>query len=444
VFLTDLAEQLDSAAPMVPSEVLDRAAICVLDALACACGGRDMPWSIQARECIAFGASGESTIWAGRGQHAGLADAAFANAVAAHSVLHEDTHIESRVHPGTVVVPAALAVGEYQGSSMADVLRATVVGYEAIAQIANVVLTEDFVDRGWRASGVFGVFGSAAATAHLLGLDQTGVAHALGVASSSSSGICEWAAAGSTEIFFQNANACRAGLVAGLLARCGASGAASAVEGRYGLRTAFGGTSSGTPKPDVQTDRMAVMTTFFKAYPSCALTQESIDAALRIAERGIEPATIAAATIHTSSAAARYPGCDNAVDLSATISRQMSLQFAVAAALTDADLRADRYRGPVDPGIADLAARIDVVADPAADRPYPTRRDATVEVRLRDGRTLAATNRDKVDLTAANVIAKFRDYADPVLGPSATSTVVSALQRPQSCPDVRTLLASLH
>jgi hypothetical protein len=39
------------------------------------------------------------------GLRRGTADAVFVNAVGCHALLYEDTHAESRVHPGTVVVP---------------------------------------------------------------------------------------------------------------------------------------------------------------------------------------------------------------------------------------------------------------------------------------------------------------------------------------------------
>ncbi len=441
VFLADLAAQLDEVAPQLAPEVVEQAGTCLLDALACVYGGREMPWVKQARAIA--GSGDDSTIWAAGGQRSGPADAVFANSVACHALLHEDTHAESRVHPGTVVIPAALAVGERLRTPLLDVLRAIVLGYETIAQVAAAVLTEDFVARGWRASSVFGPFGAAAAAAHLLGLDRATTVHALGMAASSSAGICQWAPDGTTEVFFQNANACRAGLVAALLAREGATGAASAVEGVFGLRQAFGGARDPAGQPRVRPDRMAISATFFKAHPSCALTQEAIDAARQLAAQGIEPGAVAGATIHTSGAAARYPGCDNGTSLATTISRQMSLQFAVAAALTDGALRPHRYSGPLDPALADLAARIEVVVDPVADRAFPVRRDARVTVRLAGGGIASATSRDTVNLTAAEVGEKFRTYADPVLG-SAAAGVVRTVREPGSCPDTADLVARLR
>ncbi|MFD5247753.1 MmgE/PrpD family protein [Amycolatopsis sp. NPDC058340] len=441
MFLVGLSEQLSAVAPRLTSEVIEQAGTCLLDALACAYGGRDMPWAAQART-IADGGD-DATIWASGGRRSGLTDAVFANSVACHALLHEDTHAESRVHPGTVVIPAALAIGERLRSPLPEVLRAIVLGYEAVAQVAAVTLTEDFVARGWRASSVFGPFGAAAATAYLLGLDETATAHALGMAGSSSAGVCQWARDGTTEVFFQNANACRAGLVAALLAREGATGSASAIEGANGLRQAFSGVRGEVGEPEIRLDRMAITTTFFKAHPSCALTQEAIDAARQLAAQGVDPDAVVEATVHTSGAAARYPGCDNGSSLATPISRQMSLQFAVAATLTDGVLRPERYSGPLDPGLASLAARTFVVVDPAADRAFPTRKDARVTVRFADGGTRSATSRDDVNLTPAAIVEKFHTYADPVLG-NETSAIIRTVRAPESCLDTANLAAHLH
>ncbi|MTD52429.1 MmgE/PrpD family protein [Amycolatopsis pithecellobii] len=439
--LTDLAEQLEAVVAQLTGEVIEHAGTCLIDALACAYGGRELPWARQAR-AIAGGAD-DATIWAAGGMRSGLTDAVFANSVASHALLHEDTHAESRVHPGTVVIPAALAIGEQARAPLPAVLQAIVLGYEAIAQVASAVLTDEFVTRGWRASSVFGPFGAAAAAAHLLKLNRTATAHALGIAASSSAGLCQWAHDGTTEVFFQNAGAARAGVTAALMAREGATGAPSAVDGIFGLRQAFGSAREGAGPPEIRLDRMAIAATFFKAHPSCALTQEPIDAAISLAAQDIDPDDVVEAAVYTSGVAARYPGCDNAIALTAPISRQMSLQFAVAAALTDGGLRAHRYTGVLDPELANLAARISVVVDPAADRAFPVRRDARVTVRLADGRVVSADSHEQVQLTADAVVEKFRSYAGPVLG-SEVDAIVRTVREPFSCPDSAEFLARLR
>ncbi|MGW6791582.1 MmgE/PrpD family protein [Streptomyces chartreusis] len=427
MYLDDLAGQLAALAPKLTHDHLERAGVCVLDALACAYGGRTMPWVGQARAVADAGGEGASTVWASGGSRRSLADAVFANSVGCHSLLYEDTHPESRVHPGTVVVPAALGVGEHVGASGTDVLRAVVLGYEAVAQLAATSLTEDFVGRGWRASSVFGPFGAVAAGAYLFGLDRSTTVHALGIAASASSGLCAWAPAGTTEVYFQPASAARDGTVAVLLARAGATGAASAVEGPFGLRRAFGGTSGGVPKPAVAADQLAVNQSFFKAHPSCALTQNPIDAAVQLHTRGIDPDAVTAVTIYTSSAAATYPGCDNADSFAAPISRQMSLQFAVAAALVDGRLEPRRYEGTVDARLEKLAARSRVVIDPVYDRLFPERTDARVELLLAGGEQASAISAGRVELAPARVLDKFRTHAGPHLGSGPAEEVIRLL-----------------
>ncbi|RSD10253.1 MmgE/PrpD family protein [Amycolatopsis eburnea] len=430
MYLDELADQLSALASAVTDEHLERAGLCVLDALACVYGGRKMPWVSQARAVADAGGAGESAVWASGGARHGLADAVFANSVGCHSLLYEDTHPESRVHPGTVAVPAALGVGELVGASGADVLRAVVLGYEAMAQVARTALTEDFVARGWRASGVFGPFGAVAAAAYLFELDRATAVHALGIAAGSAAGVCEWAPAGTTEVFFQPASAARGGIVAVLLARAGATGAGSAVEGLFGLRRAFGGTADSVGEPDVTAERPAIDRAFFKAHPSCAFTQHAIDAAVRLHARGIDPGAVTAATIHTSAAAATYPGCDNADSFATPIARQMSLQFGVAAALTDGRLVPSRYEGAVDAPIAALAARTRVVIDPEYDRAYPGRLDARVELALAGGETAVAASAEHVDLPPAGVFHKFRTLAAPALGEQAAGEIARVLCGP--------------
>lgn len=427
MYLDDLAGQLEALAPQLSDSHLERAGLCVLDALACVYGGRRMPWVAQARAVADAGGAGGSSVWASGGTRRGLVDAVFANSVGCHSLLYEDTHAESRVHPGTVVVPAALGVGELVDAPGADVLRAVVLGYEAIAQVATSTMTAEFVARGWRASSVFGPFGAVAAAAYLYGLDRSKTAHALGIAAGFSSGVCAWAQDGTTEVYFQPAAAARDGIVAVLLARAGASGAAGAVDGPFGLRRAFAGAVDRVLGPAIAADRPAIERSFFKAHPSCAFTQAAIDAAVQLHIRCIEPATVAGVTVYTSSAAATYPGCDNPDSLDTSISRQMSLQFAVAAALVDGRLEPRRYEGTIDSRLAALAARTRVVVDPDYDRTYPSRLDARVELLQIDGGQAWAVSADRVDLAPASVLDKFRMHAGAELGDDVSEKVIRLL-----------------
>ncbi len=91
----------------LPRDVRAKTTVCVLDGIANALGGHDYPWTVLARRTASsLVAAGPSTLW-GTARTSTPAAATFANAVAAHSVFHEDMHMESQSHFGTMAVPAA-------------------------------------------------------------------------------------------------------------------------------------------------------------------------------------------------------------------------------------------------------------------------------------------------------------------------------------------------
>lgn len=448
MFLPDLVDHLRAVPGRMTEATATRAGVCVLDALACAYGGTDRPWTRQARAVLApppqgaadTAPAGSAVVWADGGRRAGVADAVYANSAAAHSLIHEDMHPATRAHPGSMVVPTALAVGEHAGASMSDVYRAVVVGYEALARAGEALGTAEFVERGFRPSGMFGPFASAAAAALLLGLDDDEQVSALSLASGTASGVCEWAAAGTADLFFQNAHAARSGVVAALLAAAGARAAGGAVDGRWGLRRALSG--PGPADPIDPAGPLAVDEVYFKTYPSCAFTQETIETSARLAAGGIDPRSIERIDVEIYSVAAHYPGCDNGTDLDSTLARQMSIQFAAAATVADGGLHPARLAGDLDPAIAGLAARTRVLPNSAMDHLYPGRRPVAVTVVRADGSSIRADGSETAGLTGDQVVHKFREYAMDQLGAEGVDAVVAATGAPSTA--VRELAASLR
>src|SRR3546814_2574036 len=93
----------------------------------------------------------------------GSAGATFLNAALAHSLDFDDTHAASTLHPGAPVIPAAIIAGELAGASGADVLAATVAGYEATCRIGLALPAGDHYARGFHPTATCGAFGAAAA-----------------------------------------------------------------------------------------------------------------------------------------------------------------------------------------------------------------------------------------------------------------------------------------
>jgi 2-methylcitrate dehydratase PrpD len=101
-FLADLSYE------DLPAAVVEMAKSRMLDALSVSFNGKNLPHCQVALRSIS-GSKGACTIF-GEPTKAAAADAAFVNAVIGHSTLHED--FGGGGHPGTYIIPAALAGGE--------------------------------------------------------------------------------------------------------------------------------------------------------------------------------------------------------------------------------------------------------------------------------------------------------------------------------------------
>ncbi|MFG1780465.1 MmgE/PrpD family protein [Micromonospora sp. NPDC049048] len=390
-----------------PSAVRDRAALCVLDSVACAIGGQDLPSTRAAQRAAArIDGAGPVPLW-GTALTTSLTGAVFANAVAAHGLIHEDMHPASRVHAGTVVIPAALAVAGELDTPVERLLDAVVLGYEAIGQLGDVFDQPAFVRGTLRPSGVLGPFGAAVAVGHLLDLPPDQLVAALAIASSASGGATEWARAGTSDVFAQNALAARGGVQAAFLAAEGLTGPRTAIEGPAGMLAALRLEAGELPTPAPTS--LAIDAAYFKRFPACAFTQETVLAGQRLRE-SVDPASIRALRIESYDMAAYYPGCDNADSLDDPISRQMSNQFNLAATLVDGAPSPSRLLGPLPAEIRRLAQVTSVRSVPELAAQYPARPASRVVATLDDG-SVHSAEASGVGLSADEVVEKYRRYS---------------------------------
>src|SRR5437762_6763479 len=73
----------------------------------------------------------------GRARRADLIDAAFLGGTAAHGIELDDGFRQGSVHPGCVVIPAALALGCARHSDGQALMQAIVAGYETVIAIGR-------------------------------------------------------------------------------------------------------------------------------------------------------------------------------------------------------------------------------------------------------------------------------------------------------------------
>src|SRR5436190_2947549 len=167
----------------------------------------------------------------GRVERFDCLSAAFINAVSANLFDFDDTHLGTVIHPSAPVAPPLLALGEQRGSSGAEILHAFVLGVEIECRLGNAVSPAHYA-RGCHITATCGVFGAAAASAKLIGLNAAATAHAIGMAASQSAGIAESLATGAKNVGI--GNCARNGLFAALLAQTGYTAAPRAIEGVQG------------------------------------------------------------------------------------------------------------------------------------------------------------------------------------------------------------------
>ncbi len=225
----------------IPAAARERARQCIIDTTGAALFGSRLPWSKivagHARNC---GGNGSSRV-IGSNLKVAAPAAALANGVCSHAFELDGLRKPSAgVHPGAILLPAALAAGEAQGASGKDLLTAFIAGAEVMFRI-GLAAKQSTESLGFHAPGVNGPFGSAIVAGKLFGLNAAQLTQALGIAGSLGGGLLAFAKAGNGAMVkrLHMGRAAEAGVVAALLARDGYEGPDSVLEGQYGYLESY-------------------------------------------------------------------------------------------------------------------------------------------------------------------------------------------------------------
>ena len=258
------------------------------------------------------------------------ADAAFVNATAAHAFAMDD--VAAGCHPSAVLMPALLAVGETLDASGSAVLRAYVVGFELLAELA-ARQGEPLHGGGWHPTGVLGPVAVAAAVARLMNLPADACTRAIGMAASFSGGL--QANFGSGAKALHAGRVASAGVQAAQLARLGITASAQALEHPKGLLRSI----AGPGRVDVASPafgpgrplHIEAQGPSIKKYPLCYALHRLVDAAIDIAgQPGFDAGRVQRVQVHLGRRqAAMAPHAAPQTGLQA----RYSVPFAVAAGL---------------------------------------------------------------------------------------------------------------
>jgi 2-methylcitrate dehydratase PrpD len=382
-------------------------------------------------------------------------NAAWLGGTSAHGLELDDGHRPGSVHPGAVVVPAAISLACLRRSSGTELLTAMVAGYEACCRIAAASHPRARW-RGFHNTGTAGVFGAAVAGASLMKMDAAATENAIGTAASYAAGLFTFLGGGDVKRTHPG-HAAREGLMAALLTEAGLPGPCGALEMKEGYFNAFAGGDTGAFEatavdlmqagghhPD---SPLAVANCYIKPHACCRHIHPGIDAVLAImAEDGVTAGQVDRVEIGSYAIAAAH----GAVGWTEMTTAQMSFPFVIATALRHGRVSLGDFSAAhrADPETVALTRRITVGVDPECENDYPAKRSARVAIVTRDGRTLrrhvpepfgGARNR----LSDTAVGAKFLDLAAPVIGAAAAGRALEALWNIDRAADVSPVLEGL-
>lgn len=425
------------------SEVLDRTRQLLLDQLGCQIAGVQMPWSASIYNVVApLSATGRSSVVGHRDRLAPDA-AAFVNSTFGHSNESDDTHLKTPTHPGAVIIPAAVAVAEHVGAAGRDLLDAIVVGYEVMLRISYSV-SPYLIAQGHHPPVAVGPFGVAAAAARLLGLDEKQTVNALAIAGSHAAGLQEYTQTGGSVKRLHCAIPSQAGVRAALFAQAGVTGPPTVLEGDRGFCKVFAPHAHLDRLVDGLGERYLLMETAIKSYSCCHLIHAALDGLRELQARyqfkAGDVAHVRVAT-HLQSLVAHVGVIKRPGDV---LAAQFSMSFCVAMLLSGyecwwwdferVDLR--------DHALLDLAERVDTVVEDAEGDTYRTGLRLTVS--LHDGvhhelYVPRAIGEPECPLTDAQLQAKFRTLAEPVVGAENAARVQAAVSDLAGAPSVSAL-----
>ncbi|MBI3043202.1 MAG: MmgE/PrpD family protein [Betaproteobacteria bacterium] len=360
----------------LPPRTKEVVRIVLLDTLGCGVYGHATPWAKTLLKWARAGAParGEASVWGETSPSLRAADAALVNGTAAHGFELDDYH-QAKLHPGAVVIPAAVAMAEKLGAGGEQLVTAIAAGYEVMIRSSLALNPSAARLRGWHLTGVCGPFGAAAACASLLGLDEDRTAWALGLGGTQGSGLWAFNADGTMSKRFHAGRAAQSGVLAAELAALGFTGPTQIYEFQDGgVLKAFSDASDPAPLTRDLGRVFHLDATSIKPYSCCGSTHSYVDAALELRRRLGTPWD-ANRRVRVGMAKVVDVQCGFPYVPGSALNAQMSLRYVVAAALMEGQALPPQFSDEKisDPALADLAGRIECERDPALDQLYPAR-----------------------------------------------------------------------
>ena len=438
----------------IPADVRELGRKSILDGLGLALAGSRAETGELVRRYLLSngfaGANGATVI--GSSMKSAARFAAFANGIGIHADDYDDTQLavaKDRVyglltHPTAPVLPAVLALAEVRSLSGKEMLTAYHAGVEAETKIAEAIAPRHYED-GFHSTGTCGVFGAAAASARLYGLNKAQVLYALGIAGGEAAGLRE--NFGTMTKPFHAGKAAENGVLAAELASIGWTAANDILEAPRGFFHAAGGGFD----PAAIAGKLGNPWTFaspgvsIKPFPSGSLTHPGMTEMQRlIREHHITAAQVDNVDVGTNrnmpNALIHHQPTDH-------LQAKFSMEFSMASLLLFGKAGLNEYTDKVvnRPEVQDMIRRIHFGVNPVAEAAGYNKMTTLIDIHLKDGKTISGRadfgkGSPANPMTFEDVTEKFLDCAEYAQWPvSKARGIVETVRGLETLGDVRAL-----
>ncbi len=367
-------------------------------------------------------------------------DAGFLNGVASTFHDFDEGNTVANAHPGSQMVPAAIAAAQELGVSGRDFLLAVVMAYEACARTGMASKMRVSVPQ----HGNVGVIGSAVAAAHMKRFDLERMRHTINTAAMMAMTANRQAMldeATARNVF--SGHCALAGLIAVQMIEAGFTGQRDGIGFTYGTVIA----DSFDPARMVAglgTDWL-ITKGYFKLHPAGRFSHAAIDAfqaALATVPAGsIKPGDIERIDVKAFQLASLLAGRR----ITTSFGAKFSIPFAFATILVHGRSGIDCFdiEAVRNPAVQTLTEKVHVVEEPAYTRQYPEKHLCDVAIRLKDGRIIEG-HCEIMKGEAGNphppeaVEKKYFDLTVPVWGADRAEKLYKGLLSLEKVPNMRT------
>ena len=364
----------------IPDAMMARARRSLLDYLAVTCAGAAFQKE-KLKTYFAFSEPEEGDFKAiGTGKSTALKEAVFLNGLNAHALDFDDGTNSGIIHLGSPVFSLLLPLAQRYGTSIEDLLKAAIVGYEASYTMA-VSIQPKHKALGFHATGTCGMLGATLAAAYMLGFSEVERYQAFATACVSASGMLKVLDDGSELKPYNVAKTALLSLTSLQLAKAGFKGHEDPLGGYRGFLKMMSGDENTEIKPTLLNGTYAIMKSYTKPYASCRYTHPPVEAAIHLRNQfGLKPEDVENIKVETYNLA--VSGHDH-TDIKGAYSAKMSTPYSVAVALVygKAGLQEFSEENLANPVVESLTKKVQVVADDEMSRIFPDKQSALVTIK---------------------------------------------------------------